>query len=126
MGKGKFYYSFDDETYHGEFDNEDEAVEEALADNDDEVIYVGIGDPKDASEYVDVDDLLERISEVAYNQCGEVAEEYLMHWSEEEKDVLQKMICDHLNKVDPVTFCNVKTTATFRVVDGKAVRETDS
>ena len=127
MGKGKFCYSFDEEFYRGKFNTVEEALAAASECNDDrEYVYVGKAILLDASAYVDVDKLLEDTCVAAQDQCGEVADEYLMHWSEEEKDVLKKIICEHLEKVDPVTFSTVERIATFRFVDGKAVRETDS
>ena len=126
--KEKYYFSFDDESYSGGSNTEDEAVEEATKEAGKDykgALYIGKGTTLDSSAFVIIDHLLENINEQAQDQCGEWAEEYLLYLSDLEKDELQKLICDYLNKVDPVTFYNIEGVIKYKIVDGKAIEDTE-
>ena len=125
--KEKYCYSFDGETYRGEFNTKEEALAYVMEKNyGREYVYIGIiDDSLNAATFVDIDDLLDDAGAAAQDTCGEVAEEYLSHWSEREKEELKKIICEYLDKVDPVTFYTVERIAKFRVVDGKAIEDTE-
>jgi hypothetical protein len=78
-----YSYSDDEEVFHGLLDTEAEAVAEAFAEYDDaDVVFVGEAVQKTISSYLhqcDIEGLLENISERAYEECGEVAENWLIN-----------------------------------------------
>ena len=110
-GVGKFWVELHSqpETYsHGPFETRAEAEAEAeqlLAEAGRDTATVGEGDEITVN-VPDADDILERISEGVYEQCGETAADYLDHHtvSQERRneltDAVEKAVADWLTKHD--------------------------
>ena len=78
----KYSYSDDQELFHGQEDTLEAAIVEAL-DNypDAETVFVGEATQKTIGEYLTVyhvESLLEGLSETAAEECGKVAEDWLV------------------------------------------------
>lgn len=79
----KYSHSDNEETFHGQFDSEKEAVEDAFNEYEDaEVIYVGECHTRTIGAYLnlsDIQNLLDSMSERANEECGEVTDGWLDH-----------------------------------------------
>lgn len=124
-GVGKFWVGkgTQPETYYGgKFDTTEEAEDEAR-----QLIDEGrwasatIGQGEEVTVNVpDADDILERISEGVYEQCGETASDYLDHHavSQEQRneltDAVEKAVADWLTKHQLwPKFCSVEQVKTI-------------
>jgi len=91
----KHCYSRGGEHFHGPFDTLKQAVIEAVDDNSATPFnfYVGTttGEKK-ASTYMDADCLLEQMSERAYDECGEVAEDFMCSIGKEPRVELDELL----------------------------------
>ena len=77
----KYSYSDNEETFHGQRDSIEAAIAEALDEFPDaETIYVGEVTQKTIGGFLHsghIESLLESLSETAYDECGEAAEDWL-------------------------------------------------
>ncbi|MET3508270.1 hypothetical protein [Halalkalibacter oceani] len=99
MSEGKWCYSFNEENFEGDFDTRDDAIGEGLyyyeEDNQSE-LYVG--QAQEVSLGVNIDFIVEQLGEDAYEQCGEVAEDYLCNVKSEHREILEDKMNDVLQK----------------------------
>lgn len=77
-----YCYSYDEERFEGDFDSFQEATIEAFANDDEvEVVFIGESDRRRASGYLNqgaIESLIENMVENAAEECGEVAENWLV------------------------------------------------
>jgi len=78
MKPDKYAYSFNEETYQGEFDSIDEALKEAHDEYEYDKVYVGKLVDIDPSKYIFVDELLETIDEGIYDDIGDFDEPFFV------------------------------------------------
>lgn len=98
--------------------NSDESIEEVatcafedLTDNEvntmtELTLFKGLKKKQEFKDYLNVDSFLEQISESAYDNSGDYAEDYLCHVSVEQKQELESLICSwaEKNKLSPTWF----------------------
>lgn len=98
--EGKWCYSFNGESFEGNFETRQEAIVEALTMHDederDEKSFF-IGQTKSVNTSVDVCWLLDTLSEQAYEQAGEYAEGYLDDVKSEHFAVLEERMNEVLS-----------------------------
>lgn len=71
-----------------------------------DTVYVGTAIVPYVSRYVFTDRILESMSDGAYDEVGEYAEDWPKITNEEQK-ILEKMIADFIEKHSPIKFYNV-------------------
>lgn len=80
----KYCYSWDGEKYHGEFDTEKEALEDAKVDSPDvESVYIGIAESPKLRWCSNEEEIIESIIENLYEDIGEYAEDFEVSRSHE-------------------------------------------
>ena len=97
MIEGKFVWSENDEIFNSsiEFDT----IEEALKDASQELEKGGnvfIGKIKKVDLSIDTNAIIENLQEIAYDQAGDAASDFLNDITKDQEDVLQKMINETL------------------------------
>lgn len=95
--EGQWAYSFNGEEFDGNYDNKEEAIEEAKDYLEDDQLIIYVGQIEEFPISADIDLLLERLGESAYEQCGDFAEEYLHDVTDEHFKELEKNINSVLN-----------------------------
>ncbi|WEG18591.1 hypothetical protein PQ478_08915 [Alkalihalophilus pseudofirmus] len=93
MNTGKWCYSFNGENFEGVFDYKEGAINEAkcnISEDDGSVIY--IGQVKDISFGVPIDWLLDQLREEAYEQAGEVSQDFMMYVNKEHRYELENQL----------------------------------
>lgn len=110
--KGTSYcYSYDGELYTGNFDSPLAAAAEVfVGDPDRKTVHVGEVVHAPTTDYVSADWVIEDIGNRAYEECGEVAEDWLhgLARNEEAKADLEKLIANFIDKHEPPTFWKVE------------------
>lgn len=102
----EIYYS----AVEDDWSSSDEAIEEVaqqkwddLTDDErpeDRVIelYKGVKEPQKFANFLNVDRIVDDMGEVAYDECGEWAEDYLDDVTEDQKNELEALICQWADK----------------------------
>lgn len=129
-GVGKFWVArgSNPETYsYGSFDTAEDAEAEArqsMGEDGYVVMTVGEGEEVELNT-PDADDIIERITEGVYEQCGETSSDYLDHHavSQEQRneltDAVEKTVAEWMTKHNLwPTFCRVEQVKTVRMEDG--------
>ena len=76
----------------------DEITEEEFAELGYVTIYKGVQKTQHFKSYFKAEDLLESINEYAYNECGDLAEDYLQALPQEVIDDLESSVCQWADK----------------------------
>lgn len=101
---GKFSYSFyPDIHYSCEYNSVEEALEDARTDKkylqcyrEKKTVYIGKVCKFEPKVFSDI--VVERIQEDAYDEAGEIAEDYLMYTSQKDMSKLNEMLTETFNK----------------------------
>lgn len=81
-----YSYSADEEIFRGEFSTREAALEEARDGQNDMTVWTGVCEAIHVRRYMpDGDDLIERMVEQAYDDCGEASESWLDSVSKEQR-----------------------------------------
>lgn len=86
----QYCYSFDGEYYHGCYDTEEEAIEEAKKESDAEEVWVGTCEEPDLNWNTNEEYIIDSMAEQLGDEVGEAAENFEV--TDEEQSVLAKMI----------------------------------
>jgi hypothetical protein len=111
-----FSYSTNEEIFQGDYASPEAAAEAGFIDNpDDDTLWVGVNKKFTAHDFISVSDILEGIAENAGDECGEVAEDWLVKIEKDsvKREALRKLLGDWLEAADPVTFCSVDEVIKF-------------
>lgn len=95
MSEGKWCYSFNEENFEGDFETKEQAIEEAIyyyKDDEKDQDFIWVGQTKNISLGVNVDRIIEDLSEEAYDQAGEYAEDYLTTVESSHQKVLEERL----------------------------------
>lgn len=106
-----YCYSYDGELYQGEFDSPLAAAAEVFEGIiDRETVHVGESVYAPTTDYVSADWLIDDIATRAYDECGEVAEDWLRGLAKnaEAKAELEKLVADFIDKHERPTFWKVE------------------
>jgi len=79
----EYAYSHDREVFHGEFASVAEALKEALEVRPGKECWIGEIQAIPASRYVNADVVIDGAMDMAYQEMGEIAEDYLADLSDE-------------------------------------------
>ena len=116
----KYAYSWDGETYHGEFDSAEEAIEDSCCEVG-STVWIGETIPNTANHFVPrLSSFLESIEEAAQDECGECAEDWLCSLPAEATQQLQSALdafADTLQRVAPPTFYRVRNAVEHVITD---------
>ncbi len=96
--EGNWCYSYNGEEFTGDYDNREDAIDEAMSYVDEETLFIYVGKIKEIELSADVDMLIERLAEHAYERGGDYAEDYLDNVTKEEFRELEDGINDVLLK----------------------------
>lgn len=117
MSDTQFSYSFDQEHYIGKFDTIELALAAANAATSLEpgasiTVWVGEVEEIDVAALVDVDQIIEMMIEQASDFAGEAAEGWLFSVTSDQKEELQKLVTDWVQRVDSPSFWGVDAVTT--------------
>lgn len=106
-----YCYSYDGDLYSGDFDNPLAAAAEVfdgIPDRD--TVHVGESVRAPTTDYVSADWIIDDIANRAYEECGEVAEDWLHGLSQDAavKAELEKLVADFIDKHERPTFWKVE------------------
>ncbi|HJV75394.1 MAG TPA: hypothetical protein VJ654_14300 [Noviherbaspirillum sp.] len=116
-------YSFNEENYNGSETSIEAAIAEALAEADDREAF-WIGKCKRFVGRGDADDVIERLQEQCYEECGEFGETYLEDVTKEERQELEDFITAWAARVDRSNFYTVEGAQKFTVEEARKLIET--
>lgn len=106
-----YSYSYDEETYHGQFDTPEAAALDVFIDNPGrEEIWVGENKHVTAHDFIDADDVLNEAAMRADENCGECAEDWLSGIGRDKakRAELEKLIGDWLQENEPPHFWTIE------------------
>lgn len=106
-----YCYSYDGEIYRGDFDSPLAAAAEVFeGEPDRETVHVGESVHAPTTDYVSADWIIDDITNRAYEECGEVAEDWLHALSrdKEAKAELAKLVAGFIDKHERPTFWKVQ------------------
>lgn len=96
---GKWTFSSNEESFcNDEFDTRNEAIEAGRDYYDNDPFYVGRIEYPGLGVLVDVSGILELININMTDECGECAEDYLMHTEKEHDQELDHELCDVITR----------------------------
>lgn len=97
----KYAYSFDNEIFFSELDSEKEAIDEAISELDLDFVNsensVFVGEVEDFAPVVDAERVIYQLTDQAYDEANDGAEEYLNDVTEAELDALEKELTKAFN-----------------------------
>jgi hypothetical protein len=105
-----YSYSTDQSYFYGDYETRESAIENGFNDHPDlETVWVGENKKYTAHDFVSPSDIIESISEYAYEECDEVASDWLCSMMENKEKLaeLNKLIGDWLEANEPVRFWTV-------------------
>lgn len=97
----RWCYSTDGELFTGGYESRKEAIKDGLEEvllYGEEDLFIGVESPVDVSTFVLCDQVIEELQENAMELCGEVAEDYLGGVSPRDKDILDEMLTETVEK----------------------------
>lgn len=124
----QFVTSLNDDIFNGEqFETEDEAIDYMVNDlpkGDD--FYIGVPRKVEIGNLFNISQLIDAIQENAYDEVGDVAEDYLSDCNYKKQQELEKIICDWFkkNNFEP-TFYAVDDIKHYLILDDKKVKRLD-
>ena len=109
--------------------NTDTEIEDILGEwfeDDDKIVSFAVGQCFSPSIDIDADNILEGIAEGVFDQCGEVAEDYLHDVLEEHKNELESLIINWFEKHKYYPTCySVGNIETIMVLEGDNEKMSD-
>jgi hypothetical protein len=100
-----YCYSTDEEHFTGEFDTPEAAVNFCFEKHPViNVAYVGIKRTFTAHDFIEAGFLLEKITDNAYEECGEAVSNWLVDLGMTKRDELKALIGDWLEANAPINF----------------------
>ena len=107
-----YAFSFDEISYFGKYETVDEAMADAKQSLEGgDKVWIGEVVCKSASDFIPIEVILEKITDEAFEQCGEAAECWLKHI---DKKALKQLIATWLDERHPVPFYEVINTNHYR------------
>lgn len=128
----KYSYCTDGEFFYGEFTTPEEAAEAAFRDTPNlDSVEVGENHKSPASFYVSAESILEDIAQRASEECGEVADDWLLDLIQNGEKIaeFEKLVGDWIEANEPPTFWRIDNTRTItraemiaagRLLEGKS------
>ena len=119
---GKWTYSDNDEEFRNPLCSDElEAISDALDDlQETEVIYIAKAVQINPTRFVDADTILERIGELAYEECGESVDESWPELAPQERKELERLIADYVFTRSPATFYEIRDVQEFSRAEAEA------
>lgn len=96
--EGNWCYSYNGEEFTGDYDNREDAIDEAMSCAEEDILFIYVGVIKEIKLNADVDMLIDRLAEFAYERGGDYAEYYLNDVTKEEFKELEDGVNDVLLK----------------------------
>lgn len=108
-------YSDNDEEFRNPLCSDElDAISDALDDlQETEVIYIAKAVQINPTRFVDADTILERIGELAYEECGESVDESWPELAPQERKELKRLIADYVFIRSPATFYEIRDVQEF-------------
>lgn len=123
-----YSYSRNEEQFIGEFDTPEDAATEAFSDDTDlESVLVGENQKKTAHDFVDGALILGAATEIAYDEVGEVSEDWLsgLLCDKDKCAELKKLVGDWIEAQEPPQFWTVKNARKITRADMVAAGQLD-
>lgn len=134
MDKPTYSWSFDEETYHGEFGSINEAMKAAF---DREVctadagelrpgVHIGENDPFDTATHVGAEAFIDWARERVFEELGEDSEDFLGTVTSEQQQELDTFLQDWVSRVDYGShYWTIKNSTFHRFADYGLRQETE-
>lgn len=126
MDKPTYSWSYDEETYHGQFGSIDEAMKGAFAGDrhlDDDGnsrpgVHIGENEPFQPASYLGAEAFIEWAQQQMYDELGEQSEDFLGSVTDEQQQELVNFLADWLGRADAGSrYWKVNNSAFHRFAD---------